>query len=174
MSRRLLVIAGVASLLLGGCGADPEPRIGTAPSSSAATPTPTPTETETVAESPESFIREWVKTDTTMQNSGDTSAYSRITAGCTSCRKVEKRVAGIYRNGGYVRVADQVVKDVSRKATDGTTSVYVISVKIPVTKYKESADAAVQSYEGGLVQYEVTVKQSGSNFMLTDYAELVS
>ena len=108
--RRLLALALAVPLLLAGCSdeAKPTPKM---PDSTSSSPTTEPSETETPeAESPEDFIRRWVKAGDEMQVTGKTKDYRAIThASCKACRAFEKAVRDVYDAGGSIEFAGTTV-----------------------------------------------------------------
>ena len=99
--RRTLAIALAVPALLAGCSEDPEPTP-KIPEPTSSSPTPTPTESETPeAESPEDFIRRWVKAGDEMQVTGETAEYSKMSPNCKACQ-------------GFVESVEEVAQRPSR------------------------------------------------------------
>jgi hypothetical protein len=169
MLRRLvMVLAGV--LLLAGCQDDPEPIV--------ADPTPSPT---VVSSSPaesaepetaEAFIRRWSEASIAMQNTGDSSVYRSLTAGCSTCAKFADLVDTYYKAGGYISIGGQRIKSISPIPADAPNLVYDVSVDPKPTRYAEEAGGPAQTLRGDPAVLRVTLKQEDSSWKLVDYTQL--
>ncbi|MBC2931523.1 hypothetical protein [Nocardioides sp. zg-1228] len=151
--RRALALTLAVPLLVAGCSDEPapEPKI---PDPTSSSPTPTPVETETAeVESPEDFIRRWVEVSNSMQNSGDTSEYLRLSAGCKACSQVADRVRSAFDAGGFVRTEGWSVEDVSDKSGGDSRPVFDVRVTSAPTVIKENSNAREQEYSGGDLVY---------------------
>jgi len=166
--RRTAAAVLAAGLLLAGCSDDPEPIF-------EPTETPSPTESSPTAEpeaqSPEDFIREWLVLQRDMQNTGDVDAYLAASRGCSSCESAASIVTDYYAAGGYVRTKGRSLIALT-PIDEGKT--YDLKVRSAPTKYKESADAPVQGFPGGVSTYRVTLRQTDSGWILSDEVEVGS
>lgn len=165
MSVRRTVAALVgAVLLLAGCAGDPEPRF---------TPTqsPSPTESETSAEpeaqTPEEFIREWFRVGTAMQNTGDTATFRSMSDDCEPCETFADDIEAVYDAGGYISIESERVLDVKQMESGD----YVVNVRSTPTKFRESSDAQVDSFPGGVNTYQVTLTGRNGSWLLADYLD---
>ena len=98
--RRALALTLAVPVLLAGCSDDPEPKP-KIPETTSSSPTPTPTESETPeAESPEDFIRRWVKAGDEMQVTGETAEYDAMSPSARPVRRSSTNVDDVYEQGG--------------------------------------------------------------------------
>ena len=165
--RRTLAAALAAGVLLSGCSDDPEPTF-----EPPASPSPSESESSSAqpeAQSPEEFIREWVKLQRDMQNTGDVDAYLRASKGCRSCSSTAQIVRDYYAAGGFVRTDGRSILDIDQIKAEET---YDIKVRSAPTEYKESADAPLESFPGGVTTYRVTLRPHGQTWILTNEVEV--
>lgn len=165
MSVRRTVAALVgAALLLAGCSGDPEPRFEPPDS-------PSPSESETSAEpeaqTPEEFIREWFRVGTEMQNTGDTAAFRSLSKDCKPCASFADDVEDVYRAGGYISIESERLLDVKQLASGD----YVVKVRSSPTEFRESSDAQVDSFPGGVNTYQVALTERDGSWLLADYLD---
>src|SRR6478736_10431719 len=103
--RRTLALTLAVPVVLAGCTDDPEPKP-KIPETTSSSPTPTPTESETPeAESPEDFIRRWVKVGDEMQKTGKTAEYDAMSPNCKACQGFVDSVEEVYGAGGSAEFA---------------------------------------------------------------------
>ena len=152
--RRALAVAAALPLLLAGCSeGEAEPKMpDPSPSSSSSTPTAEPTVEQ---ESPEEFVRRWVRADREMQNSGEVDDYLALSKRCKPCKSVAERVQAIFEAGGYVKTDGLVIRRITDNSGGDGPKVLDVSVRSSPTVLKESADAEPQTLPGGDVVYRM-------------------
>jgi hypothetical protein len=153
--RRALALAVVGPLLLAGCSGDPEPTPNI-PDPTSSSPTPSPTDSETPeVESAEEFIRRWVDVNTAMQATGDVGEYVALSRRCKPCKQTAERVEAIYANGGFIETEGWLIDRVIDRTGSGDSPVLDLRITSTPTKYRESADAPTESFEGGRIVMRV-------------------
>jgi hypothetical protein len=152
--RRILALALAGPLLLAGCS-DPEPILPDPPTTSPSPTTPSPTASETPEqESAEDFIRRWVQANTDMQATGDVTDYVALSRRCKPCNETAERVESIYAAGGFIETKGWQINRVIDR-TGGGPPVMDLRITSAPTKYKESANAETQSFDGGRIVMRV-------------------
>ena len=167
--RRVLALALAVPVLLAGCSDDPvpTPKIPDATSSS---PTPTPTESETPqAESPEDFIRRWVKAGDEMQVTGETAEYDAITPKCKPCQAFVDNVAAVYEGGGSADFAGSRIVNIKRVGDPPPT--YDLTKVLPKTVIKRPG-AEPQTLPGGRTTIRVTLGKVDEEWVVTHFGIL--
>ena len=165
MSARRTIAALVgAALLLFGCTDDPEPRFEPTTSPS---PSGSETSAEPEAQTPEEFIREWFRVGTAMQNTGDTAAFRSLSDDCQPCETFADDVEEVYKAGGYISIESERLLDVKQLGSGD----YVVKVRSSPTEFRESSDAQVDSFPGGVNTYQVTLAERNGSWMLSDYLD---
>jgi hypothetical protein len=153
--RRTLALALAVPLFLAGCSekAEPTPKM---PDPTESSSTPSPTESSTAqAESAEDFIRRWVEVDRSMQNTGETDEYAKLSSKCKTCMSVAERVEGIFDAGGFVKTDGlRILKVVDQSGPVGR-KVFDVRVRSSPTVLKESEDGAEQRLPGGTLTYRM-------------------
>jgi hypothetical protein len=142
--RRALAIALAVPVLLAGCSEEPEPTPKIPePTSSSSTPTPTESETPE-AESPEDFVRRWVKAGDDMQVTGETAEYESLVDGsCMACASFLKSVQDVYDNGGSVEFGGSKINSVERRERKPPTFALTKTLPRTVIRREEGADPEV-------------------------------
>lgn len=159
---RPLLAAGLLSLLvaMSGCSdAEPTPKF--------EEPTGSPTPAEVKEETPEAFIKRWALLEKEMQNTGETEAYREMTRGCTACTTLADRVDAIYSAGGQIQAEGKKIVAVSPLGSKQ----HLVSTSIGPTLYRESAESAEVSMDGGSSEYVLTLDQRDEGFILADIKE---
>lgn len=169
--RRALALTLAVPILLAGCSNDPEPEPEPKmPETSSSTPTPTPTESETPeAESPEDFIRRWVKAGDEMQVTGETAEYSSMSPNCKACQGFVDSVEEVYRAGGSAEFAGTRITGIERYAGDPPT--YDVSQRVPETTIRRG-DGKTQTFPAGSTQIRVILKKAKAEWQVTYFGIL--
>ena len=162
--RRTVAALLGAALLLAGCSDDPEPRFQPTDSPS---PSESATSAEPEAQTPEEFIREWFSVGTDMQNTGETEAFLALSSNCQPCDAFAEEVADVYATGGYIRIKSERVVDVRRLGSGA----FIVTVKASPTEFRESANAKLDSFPGGLNEYQVDLAPTGDGWLISDYLD---
>ncbi len=167
--RRALALALAVPALLAGCSDDPEPTP-KIPEPTSLSPTPTPTETETVeAESPEDFIRRWVKAGDEMQVTGKTAEYDAMTPECKPCQAFVDNVSAVYETGGSAEFAGSKVVKIDR--VDDAPPTYNLTKVLPKTVIKRPG-AEAQTLPGGRTTIRVTLGKDDEEWVVTHFGIL--
>lgn len=142
--RRALALALAVPVLLAGCSGDPEPTP-KIPEPTSSSPTPTPTESETPqAESPEDFIRRWVKAGDEMQVTGETAEYQGLVdKSCKACASFQKSVEDVYSSGGSVEFAGARVNGIKRRERNPPTFAVTKTLPETVIRREQGSDPEV-------------------------------
>jgi len=162
--------------MLAGCTddePDPPPPTSSTPSS------PTSTEpTDSPSPDPESaadFIRRWVEEDIKMQNTGETSTYRRMSAGCRPCRDFADLIEKYYANGGFVETEGWKVLAI-RKAAGGGASrpTYVVKVDSRPTRFQEHKGGPIKDLPGERTSYRVSLRERTDSWQVTYLIEVAT
>ncbi|QZY28411.1 hypothetical protein [Nocardioides coralli] len=151
-------------LLAGGCSDEPEPRF----EEPASTPSPTQSASPQ-AQTPEEFIREWVRLDREMQTTGDTTAYLSVSRECRPCRAVAERVETIFENGGRVETKGWAVDKIESLPTKGW---YRMEGSATTVVIVEEAGADEKRLPGGPITYDFVVRADDQGWQLVDLLEV--
>ena len=167
--RRALALTLAVPVLLAGCSDDPEPTP-KMPETTSSSPTPTPTESETPqAESPEDFIRRWVKAGDEMQVTGETAEYDAMTPKCKPCQAFVENVASVYEQGGSAEFAGS--KIVQLKRVGGSPPTYDLTKDLPETVIKR-AEGEPETLPGGRTTIRVTLGKQDEQWVVTHFGIL--
>ncbi|WP_210649199.1 hypothetical protein [Nocardioides sp. SYSU D00065] len=167
--RRALAVTLVAPLLLAGCTdeAEPTPKM---PDPTTSSPASTPTETETAEqESPEEFIRRWVKAGDEMQVTGATEEYDRMAPRCEPCQAFVDNVRKVYADGGSAEFAGSRVVSMVRRGSSPPT--YDVTKVLPETIIK-SGDGRTETLPGGRTTIRVTLGLTKGVWTVTHFGIL--
>jgi hypothetical protein len=168
--RRTLALALTVPALLAGCSDDPEPTP-KIPEPTSSSPTPTPTESETPeAESPEEFIRRWVKAGDEMQVTGETAEYANMSPKCKACQGFVESVEEVYSAGGSADFAGTRITGIKRYASDPPT--YDVSQRVPETTIRRTEGGQTQTLPGGSTRIRVILKKSKADWQVTYFGIL--
>ncbi len=171
MKRFLAALTCCALLTLCSCSDDS--------SSSADPPSPTPTSASSEpsptqeVETPEEFVARWIDLNTSMQNTGDTKAFRRVSSKCRPCLSTADQVDSIYKAGGYVKTDGWTAKSIaaSEPGTDGAVQLTIAVISAP-TEYKESSDGQIQRLEGGDFRELMSIAPNGNSWIVTNLEQL--
>jgi hypothetical protein len=168
--RRTLAGALAAPLLLlAACGGDDtsvaDPPI--SPGSTSSSPGVPPQR-----ESPEHFIRRWVKQDTRMQNTGETTAFRAMSSGCSGCTAVADRVDSIYAAGGSVKTEGWSLKRQYESVRHGKTRTIELVVDSAPTTYTPSQGASPKHLDGGREHFQVHLKPTAASWVVTQFVQI--
>ena len=169
MKRFLAALTCCGLLALSSCSDDS--------SSSADPPTPSSTSSEPsptqAAETPEEFVRRWVDLNTSMQNTGNTKAFRKISSKCRPCLSTADQVDAIYKAGGYVKTDGWTAKSIkaSEPGTNGDVQL-TIAVNSAPTEYKESSGGQIQRLEGGDFRELMSIAPNGDTWIVTNLEQL--
>lgn len=165
------IAAAVAALLLGAlgaCGDDPKPKIAH-PSASptvSAPSSPTPTQ---AAETPEAFIRRYIKVADKAQVTGDFSAYKLLSdPDCVSCNQYVEGIGQIYKHGGIVKFAGERVIWIHRVRKN----FYKVRTSSPQTRYRERKAGPWKTLAGGEVTEQYSLAKHGNSWVVLDTAQV--
>jgi hypothetical protein len=165
--RRQAALAAVVAVLVGGCSDEPEPRF------EEPTSTPTPSEssttTEPEAQTPEEFIREWVRLDRELQNTGETSEYMAVSSQCRACRDFAERVENVYAGGGRIETKGWRVASVQQLESDR----YQLKVESQPTTVTDGS-GETEEFEGGRATYELTLRRTADGWQITEWVEVAA
>lgn len=167
--RRLLALALSGPVLLAGCSdeAAPTPKM---PEPSTSSSTPTPTESETPeAESPEDFIRRWVKAGDEMQVTGETGEYSAMTPKCRPCQSFVANVEDVYEDGGRAEFAGSRIVQIKRM--DDAPPTYNLTKDLPETIIHRSG-GRTETLPGGRTTIRVTLGKANGSWVVTHFGIL--
>ena len=167
--RRALALVLAVPILLAGCSDDPEPEP-KVPEATSSSPTPTPTESETPeAESPEDFIRRWVKAGDEMQVTGETAEYAAMTPKCQPCQAFVENVADVYERGGSAEFAGSQI--VRLKRVGGSPPTYDLTKDLPETIIRR-AEGEPETLPGGRTTIRVTLDTQGQQWVVAHFGIL--
>ena len=166
--RRHLVALLAAPLLLSACGGG-STSVADPPVSA---PTSTPPSSDPPArESPQHFIRRWVKASNAMEMGGSTAAYLSLTANCHPCLDLAKQIAQARAHGGFYRSRGWKILHLS--SGDGSTRVFVdVSVLSAPTMFKSSSSSSVTQYSGGRFTFRMFIERSAGAWTVTNVAQV--
>lgn len=180
--RRLLVPYAALALLLAGCGGDstadpPGPSSGspTATSSTTGSASPTsPSASQTAAaESPEEFIRRFVKVKNEMVTTGETTAFLRLAGPeCGYCQGFADTVTAIYAEGGRVKTRGWRILSINPRGSSGDQLKFRVRILSAPTDYRESESAPVKHLTGGRSDNLFTVFKRNDGFRVAEVEEL--
>ena len=166
--RRALALALTVPLLFAGCSDDPEPTPDI-PDPTTSSPTEEPTETETPeVESPEDFVRRWVKVGDKMQQTGEVRAFRRISRNCQACAQVADQVESIYSAGGSIDYAGSKVSLLKKVAPDPPT--FHLDLETPETVILNSDGSVDQRLPKGTGLYLLTLNGEPGDWYVAAYA----
>lgn len=167
--RRALALSLAVPLILVGCTEEePTPKL---PDPTTSSPTPTPEETETPeAESAEEFIRRWAAIEAEMENTGDTSDYREISADCAACTDLADLVEKWYEAGGFIKWGGWKIESVRLRGE--SQSEYVVRVDSSPTKYKESKNGPLRTFDGGPGAHLLVLEAQGDSWVVVRKAEV--
>ena len=166
--RRTLALALAVPVLLAGCSEEPEPTP-KIPEPTSSSPTPTPTVSETPeAESPEDFVRRWVKVGDEMQTTGDAGEFKRLSRKCQACADVVEQVESIYSSGGSIEFAGTKVGRLKRTASDPPT--FHLDLNTPETIIRSESGAIDQRLPAGVGKYVLTLNGEPGDWYVAAYA----
>ena len=158
-------------LLLTACGGtdsaagDPTPKFSPSPIESSSAPPK--------RESPEHFIRRWLKAEQSMESSGDPTAYLRMASECKECRSLARQVRQIYKAGGFIRWAGSEVHSIKPYGSNGGQA-FEISLTSAPTTYKEAEGGPTEHLAGGTLNDVIRLKESGESWTVVARSELAS
>jgi hypothetical protein len=170
MSTRTVLAAVLAPVfLLTGCGggtsiADPP----VSPPTNTSTPPPHKRET------PEHFIRRWAAEDTTMQTSGKTAPFLRMTRACEGCEAVASHVKSAYAAGGWIHTKGWTLLKAVKSNGPHHTLVAELFVDSAPTTYAESAGASPGHFSGGREHFQITLVPTPSTWVIVRFVEVAS
>jgi len=169
--RRALALTLAVPVLLAGCSDDPEPEP-KIPETTSSSPTPTPTESETPeAESPEDFIRRWVKAGDEMQVTGETAEYSSLVDGtCKACASFVDSVKDVYGNGGSVEFAGSTVNGIKRRERKPPT--FAVTKTLPETVIRREKGSDPEVLPSGQTTLLVILKPKPDGWAISYYGIL--
>lgn len=164
-ARRTAAALLVAGLLLAGCSEDPEPRF-------APTQSPSPTESETTAapeaQSPEEFVREWVRTYNSFETDGDDEQLEALHRNCATCETVLSVVSQAYANGGFVKSDGWTVEKSEELYRRDNAAGVRTQVAVSPSRYKASESSEVTRGTGGRVTMEFDLVRRDGGWRLSD------
>ncbi|WP_210438820.1 hypothetical protein [Nocardioides xinjiangensis] len=172
--RRALALILAVPLLIAGCSdgeptTEPTPKM---PEPSSSSPTPTPVEAETPeAESPEDFIRRWVKAGDEMQVTGETATYEALVEdSCKACKTFVKSVEKVYASDGTVEFAGSTINSIrSRK---GKPPTFQVTKTLPETVIKRGPSAEPEVLPAGRTTLLVILKRRSDQWSVSYYGIL--
>ncbi|MCY4726800.1 hypothetical protein NYO98_10980 [Nocardioides sp. STR2] len=169
--RRALALTLTVPLLLAGCSDDPEPQP-KMPETTSSSPTPTPTESGTPqAESPEDFIRRWVRAGDEMQVTGETAEYESLVDGtCKACISFVESVKDVYSNGGSVDFAGSEVNAIKRREPKPPT--FALTKTLPRTVIRRQQGSQPEVLPPGRTTLLVILKQKPDGWAISYYGIL--
>ena len=166
--RRALALTLAVPVLLAGCSdeTEPEPKM---PETTSSSPTPTPTESETPeAESPEDFIRRWVKAGDEMQATGKVQAFRALSKGCQACADLIRTVQEVYGAGGSIEFGGSKITLLRRVGKEPPT--FELNMQTPQTIVRNAQDDVQDEYPAGTGKYVVTLAGRGDSWRVAHYA----
>jgi len=166
--RRTAVAVALSSVVLSlaACSEDePGPK---------AAEEPTAVETTPAAEqeTPEEFIRRWFKASEDMQNTGDTAEYLAMAPECPSCKKLANRVTEYYADGGWIKFKGSTLGTIENY--ENTENRFLVPVDSGSTEYRTSKTAQTESFQGGKVEFIVTLEPVGDDWQVLEMHQLAS
>lgn len=176
--RHLATLALLTSLVLSalaGCSDDAEPKApDPTPTPSSTKPT-TPTATPSIddPETPEQVVRTWVEAQNEMQTTGDSTAYSDLSAGrCGACTRLIRRVEAIYAAGGWIRTDGWRIRSVVRLVQSEERAEFEVRVVSAATRYVESKGARPIGLEGGRTEHHFYLEPDRGAWKVTRVDEI--
>lgn len=160
MSVRRLVAALGATLLLAGCGGDPEPKVEPTPSS--------PSTTMSASDKPasaEEFVNAWVRASNDMQVTGETTEYRELSAQCAPCLAVADHVDRVYKGGGHIETSGLTVRRTKFQGNASTKDVDLYGTSAVVRIVKPSGTSRLP---GGPAHFLLSIKRVGSSWVATN------
>ncbi len=170
MGMKRLIAALSAVALLGACSAEAEPK--TEPPAPSTTPTPSATATageSLPSDTPEKAIRKWVKADSRMQNTGDSTQYLALTTGdCQPCIAWANRVAETYSAGGRAQGVELTVDSVVPFSLEEERW-HMLQISSPRwTLYEESGSEPTE-FDGGTQGIAVQLKRVEGRLLVRNF-----
>lgn len=171
--RRYLAALLVAPFVLSACGGGnssvADPPVSSSPTSSA------PTSTSPAHESPQHFIHRFYAEEQRMENTGETSAYSAMTANCRPCSGLVTQVRAFYRAGGYIHWSGLTIVSIDAFSADaGPGESFTIKFDARTTRYKASASSIVKTLSGGPSTDVLTLQRTAASWTVTARARTAS
>lgn len=145
----------VLLLLLAGCGGDPQPTFSPSPSVS------TPTTTAPAVETPQQFLRRWVRAMDAMERTGKPAAWQRMNLHtCKSCSVAAAAVRAVYEAGRHVIGGQSRIVSITH-ARSGRWHIRTVSQPSRIVDHSGHAKG---SFPGGPTTLEVTLAKRGDGF----------
>jgi hypothetical protein len=171
VQRSLVAVSCLAVLSLAGCT--------DGGSSSADPPTATPTVSSgTVApsaaaerETPEAFVRRWVRLNTDMQNSGRTERFEAACPESGSCRQLVRLVRSYYDAGGYLKTGRWTVLFVHELGHRGSRIQVATDIRSAPTEFKRSAGSPVEHFDGGVTHNQLVLHPSATGWLIEEWTQ---
>lgn len=161
--RRTLAALGAVTLLLGGCGGDPQPRVEQFPTA----PTTSPTKSASAKPmSAEDQIRRYINLSLQAQAQGDTSGLRDAFPVCKSCLRMADHIERIYGQGGFIHPGTWKVKDIGLAGHVGPRYEYDLSIVAKPGRYKE--DGKVNRLTGGPNTFRMIFRKTDGGWRLLD------
>lgn len=171
-----LLAALLAAAALAGCRGGDDPGPSPTDPVSSATPTPDdPSASSTPqAETPEEFIRRWIAVSNSMQISGDTEEYRRLSNGCVPCDGVAARIEAVYGSGGRVDTEGWTVVSVQRTGGRKGRPVFEVAIDNDKTTVVEEANAPPEVLPGGEALMEFVLHARKGTYVVADLSQLAT
>lgn len=146
------VVLGVLLVLLVGCGGDPQPHFSSAP------PTVVPTTTAPAAETPQAFLRRWVRAMDAMERTGKPGPWETLNLkSCEDCATVAATVRGVYGQGYHVVGSSSHVESVTRVGG----SSWRVRISSRPTRVVDEGGHVKGAYPGGRTTLQVGLVRRG-------------
>jgi hypothetical protein len=107
-----------------------------------------------------------------MENTGETSAYRRLTEPCNPCAELARQIQHFYRAGGYVHWAGWSIKGIRPYDSASRPNAYAVRVLSAPTTYRESSQAPIKHLDGGPATEIVSIKRLHGSWVVTGRAKL--
>jgi hypothetical protein len=121
------------------------------------------------AESPEDFIRRWVKAGDEMQVTGETAEYDAMTPKCKPCQAFVKNVEDVYGQGGSAEFAGSRIVQLNR--VGGSPPTYDLTKDLPKTVIRR-AEGEPETLPGGRTTIRVTLGKQDDQWIVAHFGIL--
>lgn len=163
------VVVGTLLLgALGACGDDPRPKIADPTPSPSVSASPSASQSH-AAETPEAFLRRYIRVADKAQVTGDFSDYKKLSdPNCVSCNQYIDAMRRIYKNGGFVKFPGERVLWIHRVRRN----FYKVRTFSPPTHYKERENGPWKTLPGGEVTAQYYLAKRSNHYIVTDSAQV--
>lgn len=162
-ARGGLTLAVVVPVVLAGCSGGIAPGAEEAARTPAMSSVPSPSTTETAAaeaESPQDFIRRWVREYNRMQDTGDAGRFLAISSRCGPCRDVAEAVETAHAAGGFYRTEGLRLLSVEDRTSGTGPLVLDVRTDAAPTAIKDGAGRPIRRLPGGRAVFRFRLSRS--------------